>query len=83
MHRILAHTKQTALRTVLLSFQQADSQFFTSLDKFLRWLCANVSRQLHLEPRLDDYWNDDIGSKVSCTLYFQEYLLAGIDSPII
>ncbi len=83
MHRILAHAKQVGLRTVLLSLQQADSAIFTSLDKFLRWLCANVSRQLNLEPRLDDYWDEDIGSKVSCTLYFQGYVLPEIDSAVV
>lgn len=83
MHRILAHAKQTGLRTVLLSLQQADSSIFTSLDKFLRWLCANVSRQLILEPKLDNYWDADIGSKISCTLYFQEYLLSEINSPVV
>lgn len=83
MHRILTHAKQIGLRTVILSLQRADSAIFTSLDKFLRWLCANVSRQLNLEPKLDDYWDEDIGSKVSCTLYFQGYLLSEIDSPIV
>lgn len=83
MHRILAHAKQTGMRTVLLSLQQADSSIFTSLDKFLRWLCANVSRQLNLESKLDDYWDEDIGSKVSCTLYFQAYLLAETESLIL
>ncbi|MBW4638498.1 MAG: AAA-like domain-containing protein [Gloeocapsa sp. UFS-A4-WI-NPMV-4B04] len=83
MHRILTHAKQIGLRTVILSLQRADSAIFTSLDKFLRWLCANVSRQLNLEPKLDDYWDEDIGSKVSCTLYFQEYLLLEIDSPVV
>ena len=83
MHRILAHAKQIGFRTVLLSLQQADSIIFTSLDKFLRWLCANVSRQLNLEPRLDDYWDEDIGSKVSCTLYLQEYVLPEIASPVV
>ena len=83
MHGILAHGRQIGFRTVLLSLQQADSGIFASLDKFLRWLCANVSRQLHLESKLDDYWDEDIGSKVSCTLYFQEYLLSEIDSPVV
>lgn len=83
MHRILAHTKHTGLHAVLISLQQADSQVFTDLKKFLRWFCANVSRQLSLELRLDDYWDEDIGSKVSCTLYFQEYLLREIASPVV
>ncbi|MBD2777863.1 AAA-like domain-containing protein [Iningainema tapete] len=84
MHRILTHAKQTcSVHTVLISLQRADHQVFTSLDKFLRWFCANVSRQLKLEPRLDEYWDEDIGSKVSCTLYFQGYLLEKIDAPIV
>ena len=83
MHRILDYARQAGLSTVLLSLQRADGTIFTSLDKFLRWLCANVSRQLNLEPKLDEYWDEDIGSKVSCTLYFQDYLLAAIDSPIV
>lgn len=83
MHRILTHSKHIGLRTVILSLQRADSAIFTSLDKFLRWLCANVSRQLNLEPKLDDYWDEDIGSKVSCTLYFQGYLLPEIDAPVV
>ncbi|MBE9002138.1 MULTISPECIES: AAA-like domain-containing protein [unclassified Nostoc] len=83
MHRILTHAKQTGVHTVQIGFQRADSQVFTSLEKFLRWFCANVSRQLNLEIRLDDYWDEDIGSKVSCTLYLQEYVLEKIDAPVV
>ncbi|MEH2143906.1 AAA-like domain-containing protein [Nostoc sp.] len=83
MHRILTHAKQTGVHTVQIGLQRADSQVFTSLEKFLRWFCANVSRQLNLEIRLDDYWDEDIGSKVSCTLYLQEYLLEKIDAPVV
>ncbi len=84
MQRILAYARQSGeIQTVQISFQRADSQVFTSLDKFLRWFCANVTRQLNREPKLDDFWDEDIGSKVSCTLYFQEYLLQQIDSPVI
>ncbi|MEH1833817.1 MAG: AAA-like domain-containing protein [Nostoc sp.] len=83
MHRILTHAKQTGVYTVQIGLQRADSQVFTSLEKFLRWFCANVSRQLNLEIRLDDYWDEDIGSKVSCTLYLQEYLLDKIDAPVV
>ncbi|WP_413256022.1 AAA-like domain-containing protein [Floridanema fluviatile] len=83
MQRVLAHAKQLGFRTVLLSLHKADNSVFTSLDKFLRWFCANVSRQLNLTPKLDEYWDEDIGSKVSCTLYIQSYLLAEIDTPVV
>ncbi|BAY79210.1 hypothetical protein NIES25_56940 (plasmid) [Nostoc linckia NIES-25] len=83
MQRILAHARKNAMHTVTISFQRADSQVFTSLEKFLRWFCANISQQLQLESKLNDYWDEDIGSKVSCTLYLQGYLLSKIDSPVV
>ncbi len=81
--RILAHGRNLGYRTVSLDFQQADMSIFTNIDRFLRWFCANVSRELDLEPKLNDYWNEDMGSKVSCLIYFQDYLLASLEQPFI
>ena len=81
--RLLDRTQQAGFHTVYLDFLQADETVFNSLDKFLRWFCANVSYQLQLKPMLDDYWDEDIGSKVSCTIYFQGYLLEHIDRPLV
>ena len=53
------------------------------MDKFLRWFCVNISKQLNLNPMLDDYWDEDMGSLVSCKIYFQNYLLKQINSPIV
>jgi GGDEF domain-containing protein len=83
MLRIVAHATALQYRTASIDFQQADSSVFTSLDKFLRWFSANVTRELQLEFKLDDYWDRDIGSKVSCTIYFQAYLLEQINSPLV
>ena len=83
LHRIIAHTKTSNYKTVYIDFQEADNIIFTSFDKFLRWFCANVSRQLNLTPKLDDYWDEDMGSKVSCKIYFEAYLLSQVDSPIV
>ncbi|GAB1539759.1 hypothetical protein NUACC21_24260 [Scytonema sp. NUACC21] len=81
--RILAHAVNLGYSTVNLDFQQADRAVLTNLDKFLRWFCANVSRELGLEPRLNDYWDEDMGSKVCCSLYFQYYLLPALKSPVV
>ncbi|MDF0553029.1 AAA-like domain-containing protein [Kamptonema sp. UHCC 0994] len=83
MVRILAHAETYGYRTVRLNLQQAEATVFTNLDKLLRWLCANISRQLGLQPMLDDYWDEEIGSKISCTTYFQAHLLEKIDSPLV
>ncbi|MEG4802775.1 AAA-like domain-containing protein [Microcoleus sp. ARI1-B5] len=83
MLRIIHAAVDRGYRTVTVDFQQADAAVFASLDKFLRWLCVNVARQLKLEPNLDEFWDEDMGSKVSCSLYFENYLLEQIDSPLV
>lgn len=84
MTRVLAQLESQKYRTVNLSFNLADSQIhFTNLNKFLRWFCTNVSQELKLPRQLDQYWDEEgMGSKVSCTTYFEEYLLAQADSSL-
>lgn len=81
--RILDYAHRQEYRTVSLNLQQIDEAILNNLNRFLRWLCANITHQLRLEPRLDDYWDEDIGSKISCTLYVQEYLLEQINEPLV
>ena len=81
--RILDYSHHLGYRTVSLNLEQIDRAILSDLNRFLRWLCANVSYQLQLEAKLDRYWNEDMGSKVSCTFYFRGYLLSSINSPIV
>ncbi len=61
-----------------------EKEILKDLDKFLRWLCAMVGRQLNLENLLKDYWDTEIlGSNVNCTIYFEEYILPAIDRPLV
>ncbi|BAY22093.1 hypothetical protein NIES2100_18560 [Calothrix sp. NIES-2100] len=84
LHRMIAHAKQQGYHTVYLDFQEADEEVFASLDKFLRWFCVIVSQQLNLFPSLDDFWDADMGSKVSCKIYFEAYILQYIDNhPVV
>ncbi|MEG5163775.1 AAA-like domain-containing protein [Microcoleus sp. AT3-A2] len=83
MLRIIHAAVDREYRTVTVDFQQADTEVFANLDKFLRWFCVNVARQLKLESNIDECWDEDMGSKVSCTIYFENYLLEQIDSPIV
>ncbi len=81
--RIMAHAQDLGYKTVSLDFQQAEESVFADLDRFLVWFCRNISRKLGLKPMLDDYWDRDMGSKVSCTIYFEGYLLEQIKSPLV
>ncbi|MDJ0681276.1 MAG: AAA-like domain-containing protein [Xenococcaceae cyanobacterium MO_167.B52] len=81
--RILNHAVNQGYRTVTINFEQIDCAILSDLDRFLRFLCASATQQLNLESKLEDYWDDDIGSKVSCSLYFRCYLLEQIKSPLV
>ncbi|NEP43564.1 MAG: molecular chaperone Tir, partial [Okeania sp. SIO2H7] len=83
MARILHGASSEGYRTVALSFQLIDKAVFSNLDKFLKWFCAYVGRELRIPNQLEDYWDDIFGSKVNCKDYFEKYLLAQIETPLI
>ncbi|AUB36436.1 putative ATPase, archaeal AAA+ ATPase superfamily [Nostoc flagelliforme CCNUN1] len=84
MARILHQASQQGYLTVPLSFQLADGRVFADLDKFLRWFSTSVGRRLKLPNQLERHWWDesDGNSKINCTAYFEEYLLAEIKQPL-
>ncbi|HLO50528.1 MAG TPA: AAA-like domain-containing protein [Kamptonema sp.] len=83
MARILHRASRQGYRTVPLSFQLVDKGVFANLDKFLKWFCAYVGRELRLPNQLNDYWDEIFGSKVNCKDYFEKYILPQIDSPLV
>ncbi|RCJ26166.1 serine/threonine protein kinase [Nostoc minutum NIES-26] len=83
MSRILQSATKDGYRTVYLSFQLADKAIFQDLNKFLRWFCASISLGLQVQNQLTDYWDELFGSKISSKIYFEQYLLAKITSPIV
>lgn len=83
MLRILDRAVHLGYQTVNVDLQQADSAILTNVDKFLRWFCTRVSLELNIKPNLDEFWDEDVGSKVSCTIYFKWYLLENIECPLL
>jgi AAA-like domain len=85
MTRVLSLFANQGYQTVNLGFELADrSIHFTNLNKFLRWFCINISRQLRIPHEIDEYWDEEgMGSKVSCTTYFEEYLLTQSANPLV
>lgn len=81
--RVLASAQSLGYHTVSLNLAQVDESIVSDLDRFLRCICTNVARQLQLKPMLNEYWDEDLGSKISCTDYFQHYLLEKISTPLV
>jgi len=81
--RIMDYGRSQNYHTVRLSLHCAGTQVFASSDRFLRWFCTNVTKQLGLESRLNDYWDEDMGSLINSTIYFQGYILKEISNPMV
>ena len=81
--RSLAYAREQGARTILINIQEADTAIMGDLGRFLRWFCRNAAQQLGVENQLDDYWDDEIGHKVSCKIYFREYLLNSVAEPVV
>ncbi|MBW4632308.1 MAG: AAA-like domain-containing protein [Iphinoe sp. HA4291-MV1] len=81
--RILDYANRQSYHTISLNLEQVERAILSDLNQLLRWFCANIARQLQRQPMLDEYWDEDLGSKISCTLYFQEYLLESINTPLV
>lgn len=82
MYRVLAYGMTLGYQTVNLDLNRVDASILNNVDKFLRWFCKSVCLELNLELNLDDYWDEEIGSKLSCSIYFQ-YLLEHLDRPLV
>ena len=83
MVRIVDYAAQEGYKTVFLSLHMADRGIMQDLDKFLQWFSASVGLAMHLPNRLNGYWDELFGSKISCKIYFEQYLLAKTSQPVI
>jgi AAA-like domain len=81
--RMLEIAQGRDMRSAVIDFQTIESCTLLDLDRFLKWLCANIARQLDLPANLDEYWDPDSGSKMSCHVYFQERLLKSASQPFL
>jgi len=81
--RLCTFAKAQKYHTVNLKFSQIDHQCFTNLNKLLRCLCWQIARELAIDPNLDEKWDEEVGCKLSCSLYLQNYILKQSHSPIV
>jgi hypothetical protein len=81
--RLLHHATLLGYRALQVDLKQADETVFSGIDRFLRWFFTTLSYQLDRPSTLDDYWNEQAGSKVSSTIYLQQVLLKDAAAPIV
>ena len=83
MNKIFADLAKLNYRIVPLNLLQAEETVICELDKFLPWFCTRITRRLGLENQIDNYWDESLSCNDNCTIYFEEYLLANLDAPLV
>jgi hypothetical protein len=83
LNRLISHAQNNHYASVLIDFQQADSMILGDLDRLLRWICASLNQKLKIQKNISEYWDEDWGSKLSCTTYFQECILNSLPGPLL
>ncbi|MBW4610238.1 MAG: AAA-like domain-containing protein [Hassallia sp. WJT32-NPBG1] len=81
--RLLAFAEAQGYRTINLNCNQIDSDCLADLNKLLRCICKQIATKLGIDPNLNDIWDEEVGCKLNCSLYFQSYLLKQIQSPVV
>ncbi|NCJ06248.1 hypothetical protein GS597_06900 [Synechococcales cyanobacterium C] len=83
LDRIITYAEQQNYCTVPINLMRIEEAVLQDLDRFLKFFCSRVNRRLLLDSQIDQYWDDELGSNTSCTEYFEEYILANCDRPIL
>lgn len=85
MNWVMAELSTQGFQVVSLSLKLAERNVhFTELDKFLRWFCMHLSRELQVLNQIDEFWDTEtLGAKMSCSTYFEDYVLTQVHKPIV
>lgn len=81
--RTLNDLADRKFRTAVVNLQGADHQVLSNLEWFLKWFCASAAKSLGLPDQLADRWDSMFGMSYACSEYFESYLLAESDAPLV
>ncbi len=84
VNRILDYGETLGYSMIYLDLYCVEANILKDIDKLLRWLGFQVTRQLNLENKLKNYWDTEIlGSNDNCTGYFEDYILPSLDGTLV
>lgn len=83
LNQVTARANSLGYEIAYLDFRDVKETVLQSIDSLLQWLCVAICRQLNLHPDLNYYWDKDVGSKMSCKIFFESYILAQAKYPLV
>ncbi|RZM79556.1 AAA-like domain-containing protein [Leptolyngbya iicbica] len=83
LYRTLHQAREYGCQTAAVKLYRAGSGILGDVRRFLQWFCLQISDEVGLPPKLEDYWSDLRGDASSCSQYLQSYLLDQLEQPIV
>ncbi|MBW4661827.1 MAG: AAA-like domain-containing protein [Drouetiella hepatica Uher 2000/2452] len=80
--RIIDAAMRSEKQVVFLDFQLLDQPTLADADTFFRQFCHEVTNQLELENRVEEYWQRQVSNVQRCTDYLQ-YVLKQLQTPLL
>lgn len=81
--KILEYAYRQGYKVVRIDFKEAETKAFSDSEQLLRWFCSKISHEIDLPDKLDEYWSKSFGYKTNCKKYFEKYILANLNSPLV
>ncbi len=84
VNRILQQAEAHQHQTAYLDVRWSSQTLLQDLDRFVRWICIQIGRQLGQENKLEDYWDEELLTSIdNCSQYFEDYLLPNVEGPLV
>ena len=83
LSRLIEHSSNHGHKVVSLSLHFLDQTIINNLEKLLKLICNYTASKLKIPPQMEEYWDEYGALKMSCSNYFEEYILENVNSPVI
>jgi hypothetical protein len=70
-------------KAIFLDFQLFNRASMGDADTFFKQFCARLSRLLHLENKVDSFWDPTLSNSQLCTDYVEEHILTKLNMPLV
>jgi hypothetical protein len=82
--RTINKAKELGYHAVVLNFQAFADPTLSNLDMLLIQICKKVSKNLGLDDKVREVWDDDLlDIKMKFSTYFEEHILPKLDRPLL
>ena len=83
LKQVLTEFNNKGFTTLRFDFNSLERDVFQDYERFCYSFCAGVGEQLNLPERVTESWQKLLGCNQNTTRYFERYILATVDLPLI